>query len=191
MSTQRFDNGVAQSDKGQESGFADEYIVQFKQRQDRSFDMIFSFKEKVADTMLISTNNITNVAIGVPNSFSLDDIDPKQCTCLGFGSGTKQSEVMLIFQTTFDCSVFVQSVQAILDKSIFDENLTPWPACNMIMIDECVAQKSESFGWGDRYLKLIPHKLLIFSAGKSANAPSSFYPRNVTFQPSQFFRSLY
>jgi hypothetical protein len=191
MHTQRFDNGVAQSDKGQELGFADEYILQFKQRQDQSFDMIFSFKEKVADTMLISTNNITNVAIGVPNSFSLDDIDPKQCTCLGFGSGAQKSEVMLIFQTNFDCSVFAQSVQAILDKSIFDANLTPWPACNRILIDECVAQKSESFGWGDRYLKLIPHKLLIFAAGKSANAPSSIYPRNVTFLTLQFFRSLY
>jgi hypothetical protein len=184
LNTQRFDNGVAQSDKGAELGFADEYILQFKRKQDQqweSFDMIFSFKEKVADKMLISTNNITNVAIGAPNSFSLDDIDPKQCACVECGSGTNKSQVILIFQTSFDCSVFVQSVKAILDKSMFDADLTPWPACNRIMIDECVAQKSESIGWGDRYLKLMPHKLLIFSAGKSANAPSSLYPRNVTF----------
>jgi hypothetical protein len=177
---QRFNIDALSAEGNECMASPDDHVLQFKETSDHVFHLIFSQKEKVNDRLLIATNSITKVSIGAHNGFCPEDIDQKQCALIQQGS--KASDVMMIFQTSFDCNLFVKSVRAIMDKSMFDEAVSLWPAQSRVLIDQCIAQKSESFGWGDRELVLVPSKLLIYSADKSSvadTAPSSRFPRNV------------
>jgi hypothetical protein len=158
-----------------------DYVLQFTQRSEHAFDMTFSYKEKIHDKLRISTDDVADVSIGAGSASSVfvEFIDLKQCALVHLRVGSKASEVVLVFQTSFDCNLFVKSVQAIMDRSMFDHNLTPLPAQSRMLIDKCIAQKSESIGWGDRELFLMPNKLLIYSSGKSSAVPSARFPRNV------------
>ena len=175
---QRFDNDTCLADKD-DMALADDYVVQFTEGSDNVFQMIFSYKERVQDKFHIFTNNITDISIGSSAGFSIADVSYQQCALIHVRAGSKQIEVTLVFQTTFDCNLFVTSVQAIMNKSMFDQSLTPLPARSRIIIDQCLAQKSESIGWGERYLILIPNKLLIYSSDKGVDASFSRFPRNV------------
>lgn len=164
----------------QELGYADEYMMQMRQSSDSAFDMVFAFKEKINDRLLISTGDIVRVQKGATPDFYLDDIDLNQCAYIQLGAvDSKVSNIVLVFQTSFDCDLFVRSVEAIRTMSMFDATLTPVPLLHRALIDKCSAQKSENIGWGDRQLVLIPLKLLIYSAEKSASSAAPRFPRNV------------
>ena len=172
---QRFDNDTCLADKD-DMALADDYVVQFTEGSDNVFQMIFSYKERVQDKFHIFTNNITDISIGSSAGFSIADVNYQQCALIHVRAGSKQMEVTLVFQPTFDCNLFVTSGQAIMNKSMFDQSLTPLPARSRIIIDQCLAEKSESIGWGERYLVLMPNKLLIY---KGVDASFSRFPRNV------------
>ena len=182
LHTQRYDNIQHQEDYEN----VNEFILRMQQKPgtDRVYDILFSHKEKLVDKSLISTDAIAAISSGIdlekaPHFLGDLSIQFNQCISIQLKKG---SEIVLVFQTSFDSNLFLQSAQAILDGSMFDPNLTPLPPSSRVLIDKCVAEKSESIGWGDRILFLVPYKLLIYSSeiNKKTNKPAASFPRNVS-----------
>ncbi len=182
LHTQRYDNIQHQEDYEN----VNEFVLRMQQKPgtDRVYDILFSHKEKLVDKSLISTDAIAAISSGIdlekaPHFLGDLSIQFNQCISIQLKKGP---EIVLVFQTSFDSNLFLQSAQAILDGSMFDPNLTPLPPSSRVLIDKCVAEKSESIGWGDRILFLVPYKLLIYSSeiNKKTNKPAASFPRNVS-----------